>query len=78
MLSLWTLMWGQVRIIGVVGGPPEVRYLPGGDKVVANVNVGVRPLRRSSTPVQLVWLRVEFWGIEVRLRSFFFFPLGAL
>ncbi len=51
----------QVRVIGIVGGVPEVRQV--GDQLVAQVSLGVRP--KSGNNLELTWLVVDCWNAEV-------------
>ena len=60
--SAETEQWGvQVRLIGMVGGAPEVRQI--GDQLVAQVSLGVRP--KSGNNLELTWLVVDCWNAEV-------------
>lgn len=56
---------GQVRLIGVVGGVPEVRQI--GSGIVAQMSLGIRP--RSKDNLELTWVVVDCWNAEVRSLS---------
>ncbi|BDA41065.1 probable single-stranded DNA-binding protein at N-terminal half [Coccomyxa sp. Obi] len=52
----------KVRLIGIVGGAPEVRQV--GDQLVAQVSLGVRP--KSGNNLELTWLVVDCWNAEAQ------------
>ncbi|CAL8466651.1 g6187 [Coccomyxa elongata] len=52
----------KVRLIGIVGGVPEVRQV--GDQLVAQVSLGVRP--KSGNNLELTWLVVDCWNAEAQ------------
>lgn len=57
-----TLTYCQVRIIGIVGNPPEVRKI--GELQVAQISLGIRS--RTVDSPKIGWVTVDCWDPLVR------------